>query len=124
VRVDVFVTRWYHCGTRYIRRAFLLAEGKCNRKEWLENRIEELAEIFAMGRSRNPMIQRRAVSTNSTSLADPFWAKPPIALMPPGTPHHGMIMCEVRWRGSLSTPNLRQVAPGVGAERLRLVAAM
>jgi hypothetical protein len=32
--------------TRYVRRAFLLEDGKSNRKEWLENRIKELAEIF------------------------------------------------------------------------------
>jgi hypothetical protein len=42
----------YHCTTRCVRRAFLLEEGKSNRKEWLENRIEELAEIFAVGVDR------------------------------------------------------------------------
>ena len=48
-QIDASVTRWYHCMTRCVRRAFLLDEGKSNRKEWLENRIEELAEIFAVG---------------------------------------------------------------------------
>ena len=33
----------YHCTTRCVRQAFLLEAGKSNRKEWLENRIEELA---------------------------------------------------------------------------------
>ena len=47
--VDLSVARWYHCATRCVRRAFLLAEGQTNRKEWLENRIKELAEIFAVG---------------------------------------------------------------------------
>ena len=30
----------------------MLDEGESNRKEWLENRIEELAEIFAVGVDR------------------------------------------------------------------------
>ena len=46
--VDVSLTRWYHCVTRYVRRAFLLGEADHNRKQWLENRLEELAEIFAV----------------------------------------------------------------------------
>src|SRR5579872_688126 len=46
--VDPEVTRWYHCITRCVRRAFLLAEGESDRKQWIENRLEELAEIFAV----------------------------------------------------------------------------
>ena len=46
--VDVSVTRWYHCITRCVRRAFLLGEEPFNRKEWIERRLEELAEIFAV----------------------------------------------------------------------------
>ena len=46
--VDTSLTRWYHCVTRCVRKAFLLGEGDHNRKEWLENRLEELAEIFAV----------------------------------------------------------------------------
>jgi REP element-mobilizing transposase RayT len=46
--VDPGVTRWYHCVTRCVRRAFLLGEGPGNRKQWIENRVEELAEIFAI----------------------------------------------------------------------------
>jgi hypothetical protein len=46
--VDVSVTRWYHCITRCVRRAFLLAEGPENRKEWIENRLQELAGTFAV----------------------------------------------------------------------------
>ena len=41
------MTRWYHCVTRCVRRAFLLGEGPHDRKEWIENRLEELAQIFA-----------------------------------------------------------------------------
>jgi hypothetical protein len=46
--VDTSLTRWYHCVTRCVRRAFLLGEGDNNRKEWIENRLEELAELFAI----------------------------------------------------------------------------
>jgi hypothetical protein len=46
--VDVSLARWYHCVTRCVRRAFLLGEGDQNRKEWIENRLEELADIFAV----------------------------------------------------------------------------
>ncbi len=46
--VDPSVTRWYHCVTRCVRRAFLLGEGPYDRKEWIEHRLQELAEIFAV----------------------------------------------------------------------------
>jgi hypothetical protein len=43
--VDPAVTRWYHCVTRCVRRAFLLSEGPSNRAAWIEHRLEEPAEI-------------------------------------------------------------------------------
>jgi hypothetical protein len=46
--VDLSVTRWYHCVARCVRRASLLAEGPVDRKEWIERRLKELAEIFAV----------------------------------------------------------------------------
>jgi hypothetical protein len=48
--VNVAVTRWYHCITRCVRRAFLLGEcrGKLDRKQWIEQRLQELSEIFAV----------------------------------------------------------------------------
>ncbi|MGA2703635.1 MAG: transposase, partial [Isosphaeraceae bacterium] len=46
--VDPSVTRWYHCVTRCVRRAFLLGEGMHDRKGWIEHRLEELAEIFSV----------------------------------------------------------------------------
>jgi hypothetical protein len=41
--IDVSLARWYHCATRCFRRAVLLGDGLLNRKEWVEDRIEELA---------------------------------------------------------------------------------
>ena len=46
--VNPAVTRWYHCVTRCVRRAFLLGEGMLDRKSWIEHRLEELAEIFSV----------------------------------------------------------------------------
>jgi putative transposase len=46
--VDVSITRWYHCIIRCVRRAFLLAEGPDSRQEWIERRLEELADILAI----------------------------------------------------------------------------
>jgi hypothetical protein len=46
--VDVSLSRWNHCVARCVRRAFLLGEGDHNRKQSLQNRLEELAEIFAV----------------------------------------------------------------------------
>ena len=46
--VDLSVARWYHCISRCVRRASLLGEGPVNRKAWIENRLEELAQIFAV----------------------------------------------------------------------------
>ena len=50
--VDAAVSRWYHCLSRCVRRAFLFAEGEdsnsADRKGWIERRLKELAEIFAV----------------------------------------------------------------------------
>jgi REP element-mobilizing transposase RayT len=46
--VDPAVTRWYHCVTRCVRRAFLLSEEPHNRKQWIDQRLQELAGIFAV----------------------------------------------------------------------------
>src|SRR5215469_17684939 len=46
--VDPAVTRWYHCVTRCVRSACLLGEGDTDRKQWIEDRLEELAQIFAV----------------------------------------------------------------------------
>ncbi len=50
--VDLAVSRWYHCISRCVRRAFLFAEGaesnSADRKGWIERRLKELADIFAI----------------------------------------------------------------------------
>ena len=46
--VDPAVSRWYHCTTRCVRRAFLLGEVTLDRKQWLEHRLEELAQVFSV----------------------------------------------------------------------------
>ena len=46
--VDVSVTRWYHCITAVSVARSCSAKDRENRKEWIEHRLQELAEIFAV----------------------------------------------------------------------------
>jgi hypothetical protein len=46
--IDPVVTRWYHCITRCVRRAFLVGEGPNDRRAWIDRRLEELAQIFSI----------------------------------------------------------------------------
>ena len=52
--VDFEITRYYHCLTRCVRRAYLCGDdpvtGKsyAHRKDWIENRLRELAGIFSL----------------------------------------------------------------------------
>ena len=46
--VDLDVTSYYHCISRCDRRAKLCGEGNEHRKQWIEDRLEELAGIFAV----------------------------------------------------------------------------
>ena len=46
--VDVSVTRYYHCISRCVRRAFLCGEGFEHRKQWIEDRLERLSQCFAV----------------------------------------------------------------------------
>jgi REP element-mobilizing transposase RayT len=45
--IDPAVTRWYHCITRCVRRAFLLGEGANDRELRIDNRLKELSGIFS-----------------------------------------------------------------------------
>ena len=46
--VDAGLTRYYHCISRCVRRAFLCGEGCEHRKQWIEDRLEMLAASFAV----------------------------------------------------------------------------
>ena len=46
--VDLNVTRYYHCISRCVRRAFLCGEGYEHRKQWIEDRLEHLVHCFAV----------------------------------------------------------------------------
>jgi len=47
--VNPDVTRWYHCISRCVRRAFLIAEYQdFDRKAWLDQRLRELDSLFAI----------------------------------------------------------------------------
>lgn len=48
VLVDTAVTRYYHCISRCVRRAFLCGEGFEHRKRWIEDRLELLTKNFAV----------------------------------------------------------------------------
>ncbi len=46
--VDEDVTPWYHCISRCVRRAFLCGEGCEHRKQWIEDRLKEHVDLFAI----------------------------------------------------------------------------
>ena len=47
--VDANVSRWYHCIYRCVRRAHLLGDDASpGRKDWIENRLKELDQVFAV----------------------------------------------------------------------------
>ena len=46
--VDASKTLWYHCISRCVRRAFLCGEGREHRKQWIEHRLRELVDVFAV----------------------------------------------------------------------------
>ena len=47
--IDVSVTRWYHCMSALCTRRLVAWQRVVDRKAWLEDRIEDLAHIFALG---------------------------------------------------------------------------
>jgi len=46
--VDVNVSPWYHVISKTVRGAWLLGEGQEDRKQWIENRLQELSQTFAL----------------------------------------------------------------------------
>jgi hypothetical protein len=45
---DAAVTRWHHCVTRCVCRAFLLGEGPDDPRLGIEDRLEQFAQIFGL----------------------------------------------------------------------------
>ena len=53
--VDVSVTRWYHCVTRCVRRAFLFREGRFDRKKSIDHRWRRNGESWNSGPRIDPL---------------------------------------------------------------------
>jgi hypothetical protein len=45
--VDLTLPRWYHCMSRCVRGAIILSGGTFDRKQWIEDRLELLGQVFA-----------------------------------------------------------------------------
>jgi hypothetical protein len=107
--VDLSVTRWYHCVTRCVRRAFLLGEGDHNRKQWLQNRLEELAEIFAVAVGGFSVMIRGTpyvIPTLELSMVSPKpWCPRKPSLFPFETP------CTLRFSRFTYAPGCSPVLP-------------
>jgi len=73
--VDLDVTRYYHCISRCVRRAFLCGEGFEHRRQWIEDRLEMLAGHFAvsvcgfsvMGNHMHVLVRLDPVTANGWS---------------------------------------------------------
>jgi len=46
--VDQAITPYYHCISKCVRRAILCGDENAHRKQWIEDRLKELAGIFAI----------------------------------------------------------------------------
>jgi hypothetical protein len=68
--VDPAVTRWYHCVTRCVRRAFLLGEGPDDRKLWIDQRLGELARIFSVAVGGFSVIDLNPVAAGIAKLPE------------------------------------------------------
>ena len=68
--VDVNVTRYYHCISRCVRRAFLCGEGFEHRKQWIEDRLQTLSGALRSRSAGSPLW-----TTTSTSWCG--WMRTP-----------------------------------------------
>ena len=65
--VELEVSQYYHCISRCVRRAFLCGEGFEHRKKWMEERLELLAENFAVSVCRLSASHARCRGSQSRS---------------------------------------------------------
>ncbi len=73
--VNPEVTRWYHCISRCVRRAYLFGEGMeggsgLNRKEWLDERLCFLNEVFAVSVAGYAVLDNHLHTLVRIDLAD------------------------------------------------------
>jgi hypothetical protein len=66
--VDVSLTRWYHCVTRCVRRAFLLGEGDHNR-EGLSHSVTASGIVVAIEQSPFDRLSAAWTCRNSSSIS-------------------------------------------------------
>ena len=57
--VDESLTRWYHCTSCCVRRAFLCGDGNEHRKDWIEDWLRRLVGIFAVDRAGYAVMDNR-----------------------------------------------------------------
>jgi hypothetical protein len=74
-RVDPAQTRWYHCVTRGGRRALLLSEDPLACKQWIDQRLNELAGILAVSVGGFSVMDNQ--SSSNTPAASSATANPP-----------------------------------------------
>ena len=97
--VDPAVSRWYHCVTRCVRRAMLLGEGTSDRKLWIETRLRELAEIFALAVGGFAVLDNHLhllVRLDPDSATRPVTSDDPVGSTPSGDPLRPMTVVDTR----------------------------
>ncbi len=67
--VDPAVTRWYHCVTRCVRRAFQLGEGPEDRKKWIECQLQALSQTQP-GRGRRCAVPEASPHTSVSTRVE------------------------------------------------------
>jgi len=110
--VDVAVTRYYHCISRCVRRAFLCGEGVTHRKAWIEARLEVLAQHFAVSVCGFAILDNHL---HNLCRLDPGIAKTPEAA--PRTSIKQRVN-HVRRNGDLDTLHAAAAAEAVAAARI------